>query len=253
MMKMMILAPRRAGMTHAEFRAYVTQVHGPLVKRITEVAADIRHYHYNFPVPGAADRAFGHPLADLDIVTQGYFDSREAQLRNMQHPRFMQFLRPDEANFADTERALMHYTDEHPIVAGETTATKLFCFRRRAPSLSREAFQAMWKSGFPPLLDHTPLRRQLARYVQNHVQAEAHHPHGTQPRYYDVIDEFWLRDVAALESLDAADAPDAPEAPASIDARAPLAATDPIRRFEAEVLDTGRTRSFVATMVANIP
>lgn len=46
---MIILAPRRAGMTHPEFRRYVTDVHGPPVKSVTEVATDIRHYHCNFP------------------------------------------------------------------------------------------------------------------------------------------------------------------------------------------------------------
>ena len=45
MMKMMILAPRRPDMTHQEFRQYVTGVHGPLVRSVPEVAADIRHYH----------------------------------------------------------------------------------------------------------------------------------------------------------------------------------------------------------------
>jgi hypothetical protein len=59
MIKMMILAPRRPGLTHAEFRRYVTEVHGPLVRSVTAVAQDIRHYHYNFPVPGAVDTAFG--------------------------------------------------------------------------------------------------------------------------------------------------------------------------------------------------
>ena len=48
-------------MTHPEFRRYVTEVHGPLVKSVTAVAADIHHYHYNFPVPDAVDAAFGHP------------------------------------------------------------------------------------------------------------------------------------------------------------------------------------------------
>lgn len=235
MMKMMILAPRRAGMTHAEFRTYVTQVHGPLVKSVPEVASEIRHYHYNFPLPGATDRAFGHPLADLDIVTQGFFDSREAQLRNMQHPRFKQILRPDEGNFADTARALMHYTDEHEVRPGATPPTKLFYLRRRAPGLNREAFQAVWKRDFPRLLERCGLARIVTRYVQNHVQAEHHHPHGAETRYFDVFDEFWLSDPSALNALQ------------------PVDADHPIRRFEAEVLSTERTRAFVATMVPNIP
>jgi len=51
-MKMMVLAPRRDGMTHEAFRRYVTERRGPLVKSIPEVARAIRRYHYNFSVFG---------------------------------------------------------------------------------------------------------------------------------------------------------------------------------------------------------
>ena len=237
MMKMMILAPRRAGMSHAEFRRYVVDVHGPLVKSIVEVAADIRHYHYNFPVAGAGDRAFGHPVAELDIVTQGFFDSREAQLQNMRHPRFMQYLRPDESNFADTARALMHYTDEHEVWPGSMGPAKLFVMRRRAPGLSRSEFQSRWASEFPPLLEGLPLRGVVTRYVQNYVQAEAHHPEGSSLRYFDLIDEFWLSSLDAFDSL----------------AQHGANAAEPIRRLEAECLQVDRTKAFVAEMVPNIP
>lgn len=233
-MKMMILAPRRAGMTHAEFRHYVVNVHGPLVKRVAEVAADIRHYHYNFPVIGATDLAFGYPMADLDIVTQGFFDSRDAQLQNMQHPRFKTVLRPDESNFADTDRALMHYTDEHEITPGERTPHKLFYFRRRAPGLTREAFQQRWKNEFPAVLQQTSLPGCITRYVQNHVQPEGHHPDGGNVKFYDVIDEFWLRSADALNSL-------TPQSHSGVSA------------LEGELLEPGRNRAFVGSMVPNIP
>jgi hypothetical protein len=234
MMKMMILAPRRAGMTHSQFRWYVVNVHGPLVKSIPEVAADIRHYHYNFPVSGASDRAFGHPAANLDIITQGFFDSRDAQLLNMQHPRFKTVLRPDESKFADTKKALMHYTDEHEIIPGEKTAFKLFYLRRREFGLMREDFQALWKKEFPVILEALPLRKAITRYVQNHVQAQHLHPDGEDARYYDVIDEFCLQSPEAFAQL------------------SPVVSND-LLRVETELLARERTKSFVATMVANIP
>ena len=77
MMKMMILAPRRPDMTQAQFRSYLTEVHGPLVRSVPEVAGDFHSYVYNFPLAGQADSILGHPLADLDVVTQGIFDSVE--------------------------------------------------------------------------------------------------------------------------------------------------------------------------------
>lgn len=236
MMKMTILAPRRHGMTHEEFRAYLTDVHGPLVRSITEVAADIRHYHYNFPIVGATDTAFGHPIADLDVITQGYFDSREAQLLNMQHPRFMEFLRPDEANFADTARAVMHYTDEHEIRSGSKTSIKVFYLRRRSEHLARAEFQQRWRTEFPALLDLVPdVSRIVTRYVQNHVQAEEFHPDGAATKFYDVLDELWLTDLDSLSSLGSSPAFTA------------------IQELEAKLLDVSRTRAHVATTVESIP
>ncbi len=235
MMKMTILAPRRVGMTHDEFRTYLTEVHGPLVRSITEVAADIRHYHYNFPIIDAAD-PFGHRLADLDVLTQGYFDSRQAQLENMRHPRFLEFLRPDEANFADTARAMMHYTDEHEVIAGPKTATKIFYLRRRSPSLSRDEFQTLWHTEFPALLRANPaLTHAISRYVQNHVQAEEFHPNGSDRKFYDVIDEMWVTDLDALQAVCS---------PETLRA---------IGTLETRLVDSDRTRAYVATMVESIP
>ena len=96
MVKMMILAPRRETMTHAQFRDYVTNTHGPLVKSIPEVAAGIRRYHYNFPIAGATDELFGYPLAsdDYDIVTQAWFDSLAAHRANQSHARYWSVIPP---------------------------------------------------------------------------------------------------------------------------------------------------------------
>lgn len=238
MMKMMILAPRRPGMTHAQFRAYVTDVHGPLVRSIPEVAADIRHYHYNFPVEGAGDPAFGHPVAsDLDIITQGWFDSREAQLRNMAEPRYLQVIRPDEGRFAHEAAAVMHYTREAVVRDGLPTLVKVFYLRRRHPALSRAQFQRAWRRRYPAALG-TALAdaEHVARYVQNQTLPECDHPDGERSKYYDVIDEFCLVDGRPLEAL-AADT--------ALQAR--------VRAVEHELLDESRARVFVATTVHSIP
>lgn len=236
MMKMTILAPRRPDFTHEQFRAYLMDVHAPLVRSITEVAADIRRYVYNFPVAGASDTAFGHPLADLDVVTQGTFDSREAQLKNMEHPRFMTHLRPDEGNFADTARALMHYTDQVEIIPGPDTPLKIFWFRRRRDGLDRHTFQTRWAEEFPAALAGIPgVDQVVSRYTQNHVQAEANHPDGANPKFYDVIDELWLSGLDGLARLGADDR---------------SAAT--ISQVESSLLETSRTRALVTESIVNI-
>jgi hypothetical protein len=239
MMKMMILAPRRSGMSHAEFRSYVTEIHGPLVRSVPEVARDIRHYHYNFPVHGAADPAFGHPLADhLDIVTQGWFDSREAQLANMAEPRYLEIVRPDEQRFAGPG-AVMHYTHEARVSGGEglVPGSKIFYFRRRRADLTREEFQQTWRTRFFDVFSANRALPGIAgKYIQNHSLSEAEHPDGGNTKYFDVIDELWLRKPDALERL-----------------RDDVGSTAEVQRLEAELLEPAFTRALVTETVVNIP
>jgi hypothetical protein len=238
MMKMMILAPRRVELEHAALRRYVTEVHGPLVRSVPEVAADIRHYHYNFPLAGARDEAFGHPLAsELDIVTQGWFDSREAQLRNMREPRYLEIIRPDEGRFANEAGALMHYTREQVIRVGSSTRLKVFYFRRRRPTLTRAAFQRAWAEAYPAALGaELASCPHIARYVQNQVLEESAHPEGESLRYYDVIDEFSLQQLAGFAQFGC-----------------DTARSAQVRAIEGELLEGERTRAFIAETVYNIP
>jgi hypothetical protein len=239
MMKMMILASRRDGMTQAEFRRYVTEVHGPLVKSVPEVADAIRHYHYNFPIADADDTAFGHPrAAHLDIVTQGWFDSREAQLANMAEPRYLEIVRPDEHRFAGPG-ALMHYTHEARTSGGDgaTPAHKIFYFRRRRAGLSREEFQAAWRTrSFDAFTGNRGFPSVAAKYVQNHTLPEADHPDGHAPKFFDVIDEIWLRSPQSLVQL-----------------REDAVGLRELRRLEAELLEPSSTRALVTETILNIP
>jgi hypothetical protein len=236
MIKMMILAPRRPGLSHSAFRDYVTNVHGPLVKSVTEVAADIRAYHYNFPLPGAVDEAFHHPIAPFDIFTQSWFDSVQAQIENMKHRRYLEIVRPDEGRFADEARARFHYTREVELVHGPPGERKVFYVRRRRPDLSRFEFQTRWQEQFPRVFNDSSIAQQvIKRYVQNVTLPEADHPNGADSRYFDVIDEFTVASPGAWGTL----------------------RTDPALRerataVERELLDTDRTWAFVTETVVNI-
>jgi hypothetical protein len=236
MIKMMILAPRRPGLSHSAFRHYVTDVHGPLVKSVEEVAADIRGYHYNFPIVGATDDAFHRPIAPFDIFTQAWFDSIQAQVDNMKHKRYLEIVRPDEGRFAHEARARFHYTNEVDVIPGPRGDRKVFYVRRRRPDLSRSEFQKLWRERFPKAFEGSTLAKSvIKRYVQNQTAAEADHPDGTNCRYFDLIDEFAVTGPGAWGSL-AAD-------PALI-AR--------VEAVEHELLDTDRTWSFFAETVVNI-
>lgn len=236
MIKMMILAPRRPGMTAAEFRDYVVNVHGPLVKSVTEVAADIRHYHYNFPIPAAVDVALGHLVAPFDIFTQAWFDSIPAHKANMAHPRYMQVVRPDEHQFADGANAIMHYTREVEIAPGPLGAHKLFYTRCRNPRLSRAEFQALWRERFPAALAGSEIAsRVIQRHIQNHTVAAADLPDGDDPKYFDLFDEFAI---------------DGPDAWAEIATDAALCAR--LRAVEDDLLAPSGTTAFFTETVRNI-
>ncbi len=237
MIKMMILASRRDGLTHDEFRRYVTEIHGPLVKSVRAVAQDIRHYHYNFPIAGAVDAAFGHPLADdLDILTEAWFDSVQAHRDNQRRPGYMEILRPDEHRFADGERATMHYTQESPVLSGEATLNRVFYLRHRRPGLSRCEFQERWLAGMRTIFNEAIRPAGVAGYVQNLTIAEAEHPDGGEARRYDVVDELFLEQPGAL---------------ALLEGNAGL--REEVRRLGEMLVDTTRTRAFVGETVLNIP
>lgn len=72
--------------------------------------------------------------------------------------------------------------------------------------------------------------------IQNHAVDEAEHPDGSDPKYFDVIDEFFLAGPHALAKVSAAPS------------RAAV-----IRSLERDLLDTTRTRVFVAKTTVNIP
>jgi hypothetical protein len=237
MMKMMILAPRRQDMSHAEFRHYLLDVHGPLVRSVEPVARDIRHYHYNFPLDGQSDDAFGHPLAShLDVITQGWFDSRAAQKRNMARPEYMAQVRPDEGRFADEGRAIMHYTQEVVITDGPPTARKLFYLRRRRAGLDRDTFQSRWRAGMTEIVaESAAWAGVVQRYVQNHAMAETLHPAGSDTKFFDLIDELSLRDGAAITAL-----------------HDDAGLQGDVAALENELLDTSRTLAFAAETIRNI-
>lgn len=237
MIKMMILAPRNATMTHAQFRDYVVGVHGPLVKSITEVAEGIKRYHYNFPVAGYSDDVFGHPLAaQFDIFTQAWFESLEAHRGNQKHPRYMAVIRPDEEVMADNANARFHYTREHEIVAGELGENKVFLVHRRRADLTRATFQEAWHARMTEaVVGSAAFGSAIARYVQNHALPEADHPADPEGKYYDVIDEFAVRSLDDWNVL----ANDAD-------------LVSRIKTIERELLDTSRTLSYFAETVRNI-
>ena len=155
----------------------------------------------------------------------------------MRIPRYLEIVRPDEHRFADGERAVMHYTQEVPVVEGERTTVRVFYFRRRRSGLSRVEFQRLWLDGMRAVFESGSwLPAGVTAYVQNHTVSEADHPIGDDPKYFDVIDEFFLTGLDQLRLLGAKETP-----------------RGAIRQLESELTDTSACRGFVAETVLNIP
>ena len=93
MMKMTILAPRRQGMSHAEFRAYVVDVHGPLVRSVTELPLVYKSYLWYSPsqklVSAHYHRQIVHALEARDperaenVMKQHVFEARDVLMTHV--------------------------------------------------------------------------------------------------------------------------------------------------------------------------
>jgi hypothetical protein len=156
----------------------------------------------------------------------------------MAQPRYLEIVRPDEHRFAGPG-ALMHYTQEARTSGGDgaTPAHKIFYFRRRRAGLSREEFQAAWRTRFfDTFTGNGGFPSVAAKYVQNHTLPEADHPDGHAPKFFDVIDEIWLRSPQSLVQL-----------------REDAVGLRESRRLEAELLEPSATRALVTETILNIP
>ena len=113
MIKLIVLAVRKQGMTFEEFDTYWREQHGPLVKSVTEFSRHVRKYVQSH-------RASGNiPLAGeaaCDGVAELWFDSVDAMNEAFQEPRYLEVIRPDEMKFFDADRSQSIVCEEHPVI-----------------------------------------------------------------------------------------------------------------------------------------
>lgn len=112
MVKYIICATRKAGMTREEFSAYWRNHHGPLVKSVPEFMRHVRKYVQCHIVD------HGVPLGaagTYDGVAELWFDSPEDLVKAFNEPRYLEIIRPDELKFADPPRCMSFITEEVPI------------------------------------------------------------------------------------------------------------------------------------------
>jgi uncharacterized protein (TIGR02118 family) len=109
MIKLIICATRKAGVSHEEFDAYWRDQHGPLVKSVTEFARHVRRYvqcHLSeTTVP------FGI-AGSYDGVAELWFDTVEEAAIAFKEPKYLEIIRPDELKFVDPGKCISFVTEE---------------------------------------------------------------------------------------------------------------------------------------------
>jgi uncharacterized protein (TIGR02118 family) len=113
MVKLIICATRKPGMSHEEFSAYWRQKHGPLVKSVTEFSRHVRRYVQCHLAKTAVP--FG-TAGDYDGVAELWFDSIESAAAAFREPKYLEVIRPDERKFLDLQKCISFVTEENPVI-----------------------------------------------------------------------------------------------------------------------------------------
>ncbi len=113
MIKYIICATRKAGMTREEFSLYWRHHHGPLVKSVPEFTRHVRKYVQCHLVGDSV------PLGTTgayDGVAELWFDSPEDLVKAFNEPQYLEIIRPDELKFVDLGKCISFITEEVPVV-----------------------------------------------------------------------------------------------------------------------------------------
>ena len=112
MVKYIICARRKSGMTRAEFSDYWRNHHGPLVRSVPEFMQHVRKYVQCHLVAGAPPLGVA---GAYDGVAELWFDSAEEIERAFEEPRYLEIIRPDELKFVDVTGCISFITEEVPV------------------------------------------------------------------------------------------------------------------------------------------
>jgi uncharacterized protein (TIGR02118 family) len=113
MVKYIICATRKAGMTHEEFAVYWRNHHGAVVKSVPEFTRHVRKYVQCHLVADAV------PLGasgNYDGVAELWFDSVAELETAFKEPRYLEIIRPDELKFVDLNKCISFITEEVPVI-----------------------------------------------------------------------------------------------------------------------------------------
>lgn len=198
MIRQLIFAHPRPGMSEQDFQDYWKNVHA-----VTYAAKipQIRRYMIDCRIP------FGPEPADplWGGVAEIWLDDEQAQLASMQTPEFLDGARRDEPRWAAFWRTVVLDTDTHVLMEGPpeergSTMVKVIALVKRRAGMPLEEFRQYSLDVHGPLDMKLP---GLRRYHQCHVRDAAY---AIGEPLLDAVTMLWFDDVAALrEALDSAE------------------------------------------------
>jgi vanillate O-demethylase ferredoxin subunit len=196
-LKLNIIGRRRAGMTLAEHRHHIRQVHGELVLRYIRAEPENapRRYVQNAVFDGQyrATAPGVDPFAlNRDFVTQIWLTDMAALERSRKTDFYNLHLKDDEPRFVDTSTVVFLPSREREVSVNGSVpagAWKLFTLLQRAPGAEAGAFTAAWAEAA------SRSRSVALRHVQNDVLGR---PGSAMPG--DAIDEFWFDNESAARA-----------------------------------------------------
>lgn len=110
---------RKPGLTHAEFRRYWHDQHGPLIRDTPELARRLLRYEQHPRLDGQA--TVGPGGVDYDGVAIQSFASWDDFLAFIDGPA-AEAMRADEANFLDHDQLTVVFTDDPVVVVADRSA-----------------------------------------------------------------------------------------------------------------------------------
>lgn len=114
MVKLIVFAKRKAGMSFEEFDRYWLENHAKVVQSVPEFMRHVRKYTQCHLAKGSGP-AGPVAAAEFDGVAELWFDSVEAADLAFKEPRYLEIVRPDELKFVDLTASIGVITNEVPI------------------------------------------------------------------------------------------------------------------------------------------
>lgn len=195
MIKMMAATCRRPGMTHAEYLAYLQQVHGAIT---LENPVTLRRYTQNHVFDSAfgtgAEATHAMPVS-RDSVTELYWDTAEEMAATFQHEHVRTRVGPDGANFSETATALSlvaNEVEQHVANPGIGGGVKVLHYLRAAEGIALPDFFARWSQGHELALAASPLASAALRRCAHSRQL---------PQFNPMLAYFGGKDVPIFEGV----------------------------------------------------